>query len=62
MLAGSVSVEDNVTIYSKVIISEQRKIGEGSIIGMGAVVAKNVPPGETWIGNPAKSLFKKIKK
>ena len=58
MLAGSVSVEDNVTIYSKVIIREQRKIGEGSIIGMGAVVTKDVPPGETWIGNPAKKMEK----
>ena len=58
MLAGSVSVEDNVTIYSKVIIREQRKIGEGSIIGMGAVVTKDVPPCEIWIGNPAKKMEK----
>ena len=33
-------------------------IGEGAIIGMGAVVTKNVPPGETWVGNPAKILQK----
>lgn len=58
MLAGSVTIEDNVTIYSKVIIREQRTIGEGSVIGMGAVVTKDVPPGETWVGNPAKKMEK----
>jgi acetyltransferase-like isoleucine patch superfamily enzyme len=28
-------------------------IGEGARIGMGAVVLKDVPPSETWVGNPA---------
>lgn len=54
MLAGSVKVEDNVTIFSKVIVREQRTIGKEATIGMGAVVTKDVPAGETWIGNPAK--------
>ena len=54
MLAGSVKVHDNVTIYSKVIVREHRTIGHGAIIGMGSVVTKDIPNGETWIGNPAK--------
>ena len=29
-------------------------IGENSFIGAGAVVTKDVPPGEIWVGNPAK--------
>ena len=29
-------------------------IGKGAVVGMGAVVTKNVPPGETVIGNPAR--------
>jgi UDP-3-O-[3-hydroxymyristoyl] glucosamine N-acyltransferase len=58
MLAGSVKVNDNVTIYSNVIVREHRIIGKGATIGMGAVVTKNIPAGETWIGNPAKRMEK----
>ena len=59
MLCGSVQVEKNTTIFSNVIIREQRKIGEGSVIGMGSVVTKNVPDHETWIGSPAHKMEKK---
>ena len=31
-------------------------IGDGAIIGAGSVVAKNVPAGEIWGGNPARCL------
>ena len=31
-------------------------IGQGSKIGAGSVVTKDVPPGETWCGNPAKKM------
>lgn len=53
MLCGSVHVKRNSTIFSNVIIREQRVIGEKVTIGMGSVVTKNVPDGETWIGAPA---------
>lgn len=53
MLCGSVHVKRNTTIYSSVIIRDQRTIGENAVIGMGAVVTKDVPAGETWMGNPA---------
>lgn len=53
MLCGSVHVKKNSTIFSNVIIREQRVIGEKVTIGMGSVVTKNVPDGETWIGSPA---------
>lgn len=56
MLCGSVHVNKNATIFSNVIIREQRNIGEGAIVGMGSVVTKNVPDGETWIGTPAHKM------
>jgi len=53
MLCGSTHVGKNATIFSNVIVREQSQIGAGSIIGMGSVVTKNVPEGETWFGAPA---------
>lgn len=58
MLCGSVRVGKNTTIFSSVIIRDQRTIGEGVTIGMGAVVTKDVPDGETWIGSPAHKMEK----
>ena len=58
MLCGSVHVKKNTTIFSNVIVREQRLIGEKATVGMGAVVTKNVPDGETWVGSPAHKLEK----
>lgn len=58
MLAGSVVVEKNTTIYSRVVVREWTHIGQNVIIGMGSVVTKNVPDGETWVGTPAHKLVK----
>lgn len=40
----------NATILSGVTI------GENAVIGAGAVVTKDIPPGEIWVGNPARKL------
>lgn len=58
MLCGTVHVGRNATLFSNVIVRDQRQIGEGATIGMGAVVTKHVPAGETWVGNPAKKIEK----
>ena len=58
MLCGTVHVGKDATVFSNVIVRDQRHIGAGATIGMGAVVTKHVPDGETWLGNPARKLEK----
>lgn len=53
MLCGSVYVGKNTTIFSNVVIRDQKIIGKEVTIGMGAVVTKNIPDGEVWFGSPA---------
>lgn len=59
MLAGSVEVGRNTNIFSRVVVRDWCKIGERVTIGMGAVVTKNIPDGETWFGAPAHIVEKK---
>ena len=59
MLCGSVHIGKNTTVFSSVIIRDQRNIGERVTIGMGSVVTKSIPDGETWVGNPARKMEKK---
>lgn len=58
-LAGCVQVERYSTISTGAIILPRIRIGEGAIVGAGAVVTKNVPSYTVVVGNPAK-FFKKI--
>lgn len=57
-LAGSVEVEDYATIYTGAIVLPRLKIGEGSIVGAGAVVTKDIPPYTVVVGNPARTIRK----
>lgn len=59
MLCGSVEVGQDSNIFSSVVVRDWVKIGSKVTIGMGAVVTKAVPDGETWVGNPAKKFEKK---
>lgn len=49
-------VEDGASIGSGATILCGVTIGRGSMIGAGSLVTHDVPPGETWAGNPARSL------
>lgn len=56
MLAGSVEVGENTTIYSRVVIRDWVNVGANVIIGMGSVVINNVPDNEVWVGTPAHKI------
>jgi len=50
LVKSGASIGANATILPGVTI------GKKSMIGAGAVVTKDVPDGETWVGNPARKL------
>jgi UDP-3-O-[3-hydroxymyristoyl] glucosamine N-acyltransferase len=56
VIGGSAEIGDNCFIGINASIKNKVKIGNDVTIGMGAVVTKDVPDGETWIGNPAKNI------
>ena len=60
---GNVFIEDHAYVGSGAVVKNGNSerpliIGKGAIIGMGAVVTKDVPAGITVVGNPAKILIK----
>jgi sugar O-acyltransferase (sialic acid O-acetyltransferase NeuD family) len=55
-LAGTVHVKEGAYLGSGAVVRENRTIGRGSQVGMGAVVLQDVPDGEVWVGNPARFL------
>ena len=55
---GPVVIEDKVWIGMGAIVLEGVRIGEGSVVGAGSVVTKNVPRYSLVAGNPAKVIRK----
>lgn len=55
-LAGGIVCDDFVFVGAGATILPGRRIGEGAVVGAGAVVTKDVPPGATVAGNPARVL------
>lgn len=58
-ISGSNVIEDNVWIAPNASIRGYVHLGKGCVVGMGAVATKDIPAGETWVGNPAKKMEKK---
>lgn len=58
-ISGSNVIDDNVWIAPNASIKGWIHIGEGAVVGMAAVVVKDIPAHETWVGNPARKLEKK---
>ena len=57
-ISGTTFIDDDVWIAPNASLRGHQKIGKGAFIGMGAVVTKDIPSGETWVGNPAKPLLR----
>lgn len=53
---GEVHIEDDVFIGVNSCICNSVTIGEGSIVGAGSVVTKDIPPYQVWAGNPARYI------
>ncbi len=61
---GNVVIEDHAYIGAGAILRQGRPgepliIGRGAVVGMGAVVTRNVAPGATVVGNPARVMAPK---
>jgi sugar O-acyltransferase (sialic acid O-acetyltransferase NeuD family) len=56
-LTGGVLVEEEVFMGSHASVLPGHRVGRASVIGAGAVVTKDVPPGVTVMGVPARRVF-----
>ena len=55
-----VVIEDDVWVGARAIILPGVTIGQGSVIGAGAVVAKTVPPYSIVVGNPGRVVRNRL--
>ncbi|HTN46470.1 MAG TPA: hypothetical protein VL098_09000 [Flavipsychrobacter sp.] len=59
MLGGSSTIGENVWVAPSSAIMNQKSVGDNALVGMGAVVVKDVAAATTVAGNPAKVLLPK---
>lgn len=60
-ISGSVTTGDDVIFGGRAGVGDHLTIGEGARIAAGAGVLKDVPPGETWSGYPAKPIRESLR-
>lgn len=59
LIAGGVHLDEGAYVGAGALIREGCRIGAGATIGMGAVVTRDVEPGATCVGNPARPLTRR---
>lgn len=57
---GDITIGRNVWLGCHVTVLPGITIGDNAVIGAGAVVTKDIPAGETWVGVPAQKLKQKV--
>ncbi|RZJ90657.1 MAG: UDP-3-O-(3-hydroxymyristoyl)glucosamine N-acyltransferase [Brevundimonas sp.] len=60
-LAGSVVVGDGVMFGGQAGVGDHITIGRGARVAAGGGVLKDIPPGETWSGYPARPLRQSLR-
>lgn len=55
-LAGGAQIGSLAWVGACASVRQLIEVGEGAVVGMGAVVTIDVPPGVTVVGNPARKL------
>jgi sugar O-acyltransferase (sialic acid O-acetyltransferase NeuD family) len=56
VVSGFVHVEGPAYVGARAVIRQRQRVGAGALVGMGAVVVRDVAPGTTVVGNPARFL------
>jgi sugar O-acyltransferase (sialic acid O-acetyltransferase NeuD family) len=54
MVSGAVRLGEGVTIGAGAAVIQGRTVGEHTMVGAGAVVIRDLPPGTTAVGSPAR--------
>ncbi|MGW7259348.1 acetyltransferase [Streptomyces sp. NPDC054834] len=55
-LGGGARLEQGAYVGSGALVREGTTVGAWSLVGMGSAVLGDVPPGEVWVGSPARRL------
>jgi acetyltransferase-like isoleucine patch superfamily enzyme len=61
VIAGHVTIEENCYLGIGCLVKQRVRIGKHAMIGAGAVVLHDVPPGLVVVGNPARVLRVRFK-